>query len=120
MIFFVKANWKLIAAGVYALIIPLYFNQSSKSAFKAMEASQESSKKQIHILKNEMEEQRRVYNQMFDDYKKKLDEAQAKYDEELESIKKNQKKQQKKMAETFKNDETAIDEELQKRYGLTR
>jgi hypothetical protein len=24
------------------------------------------------------------------------------------------------MAETFKNDESAIDEELQKRYGLTR
>jgi len=117
---FILQHWKIGMAVVYAIVIPFYFNQSSKSAFQAMEASQESSKKQIYILKNEIEEQRKVYNQMFDDYKKKLDEAQAKYDEELESIKKNQKKQQKKMAETFKNDESAIDEELQKRYGLTR
>jgi hypothetical protein len=120
MLVLLKDNWKLVISLGYAVIVPLYFNQTSKSAVKAMEASQESSKKQIYILKNEIEEQRRVYNQMFDDYKKKLDEAQAKYDEELESIKKNQKKQQKKMAETFKNDESAIDEELQKRYGLTR
>jgi Tfp pilus assembly major pilin PilA len=120
MLVLLKDNWKLVISIAYAVIVPLYFNQTSKSAVKAMEASQESSNTQITLLKKQLDEQREQYNKMFEEYKTKMAEAQAKYDEELEKIKKDQKKQQKRLTDTFKNDESAIDEELQKRFGLTR
>jgi uncharacterized membrane-anchored protein YhcB (DUF1043 family) len=47
-----------------------------------------------------------------------MDAEEARYNEEIKSIKDKQDKQQKELSKKFKNNPSAISEELTKRYGL--
>lgn len=121
---FLLQHWKLIAGIAYSIAIPVYFYTSSSSANKnmqeALEISQASNQKQIAILQHSLEDQKQAYEKMFNDYKEKLDAAQKQHDSEMAKIKKTQLDQQWQLSQKFKADPTAVNEELEKRFGLKK
>lgn len=115
---FIKQYWKLLLALLYAILVPLYFYQSTKSVENALNSSRESSQKQINILQNSMEEQAQYYDALLQDYQDKMDAEEVRYNQEIKNIKEVQEKQQKELAKRFKNNPTTISDELKKRYTL--
>jgi hypothetical protein len=118
MLNFIKHYWKLILALAYAILIPLFFYQSTKGMQKALDASRESSDNQIGILKNALNEQSVQYDKMFKEYQAKVDEEEKRYNEELKQIKETQASQQRQLSKRFKENPSSISDELSKRYNL--
>lgn len=118
MLNFIKQYWKIILALAYAILIPLYFYQSTKGMQQAFDNSRESSQKQINILQNSLDEQAQYYDALLQDYQDKMDAEEVRYNEEIKKIKEVQQKQQKELAKRFKNNPTTISDELKKRYNL--
>lgn len=117
-------HWKLIAGIAYSIAVPVYFYITASSANKnlqtALETSQVSNQKQIAILQISLEDQRVAYEKMFNDYQEKMNAAQKQHDDELVKIKKAQADQQWQLSQKFKADPTAVNEELEKRFGLKK
>lgn len=117
-------HWKLIAGIAYSIAVPVYFYITASSANKnlqtALETSQVSNQKQIAILQNSLEDQRAAYEKMFNEYQEKMNAAQKQHDDELVKIKKAQADQQWQLSQKFKADPTAVNEELEKRFGLKK
>ena len=117
-------HWKLIAGIAYSIAVPVYFYITASSANKnlqtALETSQVSNQKQISILRNSLEDQRVAYEKMFNEYQEKMNAAQKQHDEELTKIKKAQADQQWQLSQRFKADPTAVNDELEKRFGLKK
>jgi cell division protein FtsX len=118
MVNFIKQYWKLLLALAYAIFIPLYFHQSTKSVQNALDNSRESSQKQINILQNSIDEQAQYYDALLQDYQDKMDAEEIRYNQEIKNIKEVQEKQQKELAKKFKNNPSTISDELKKRYNL--
>ena len=118
MLNFIKQYWKIILALAYAILIPLYFHQSTKGMQQAFDNSRESSQKQIGILQNALEDQSAYYDNLFQEYQDKIEAEEVRYNEELKKIKETQQKQQKELSKRFKDNPSAISDELSKRYGL--
>jgi hypothetical protein len=115
---FIKEYWKLLLALAYAIFVPLYFYQSTRTLNKTLDNSRVSSDTQINILQNTLDEQTEYYDKLFQEYQDRMDAEEARYNEEIKSIKEKQEKQQKKLSKKFKSNPSAISEELTKRYGL--
>ena len=115
---FINLYWKPILALLYAILVPLYFYESTKSVQAAFDNSRESSQKQINILQNSLDEQAQYYDALLQDYQDKMDAEEVRYNEEIKKIKEVQQKQQKELAKRFKNNPTTISDELKKRYNL--
>ena len=115
---FIKLYWKPIFALLYAILVPLYFYQSTKSMQQALDSSRTSSSAQINILQNTIDEQTEYYDKLFQEYQDRMDAEEIRYNEEIKNIKENQQKQQKDLSKKFRNNPSAISEELTKRYGL--
>jgi len=115
---FIKLYWKPILALLYAILVPLYFYQSTKSMQQALDSSRTSSSAQINILQNTIDEQTEYYDKLFQEYQDRMDAEEIRYNEEIKNIKENQQKQQKDLSKKFRNNPSAISEELTKRYGL--
>ncbi len=115
---FINLYWKPILALLYAILVPLYFYESTKSVQAALDNSRESSQKQINILQNSLDEQAQYYDALLQDYQDKMDAEEVRYNEEIKKIKEVQQKQQKELAKRFKNNPTTISDELKKRYNL--
>lgn len=118
LINFIKQYWKLLLLLAYAIAVPLYFHQSTKGIQQAFDSSRESSQKQISILEGALEDQRLYYDQLFQEYQDRMDAEELRYEEELTKIKETQASQQKQLAKRFKENPSAISDELSKRYGL--
>lgn len=116
---FIKVNWKLILAIIYAIFVPLYFYKSTKTLQFAIDSSRDSSDKQINILQNTLDEQSEYYDSLFQEYQDRMDAEENRYNQELEDIKVVQDKQQKELSKRFKNNPSAISDELKKRYNLS-
>lgn len=115
---YIKIYWKEIFIVAYAIFIPLYFFQSTKSTQKALDASRTSSSAQIGYLEDRLDEQAFYYDQLIEEYQIKIDLLEQKYNGELDKIKEKQAIQQKDLSVIFKKNPSAISEELRKRYGL--
>ena len=87
---------------------------------QAMDASQTSNRQQIELLQNALEDQRLAYDKMFKEYQEKLNAAQKEHETEMAKIKKTQADQQWQLSQKFKTDPAAINEELEKRFGLKK
>lgn len=118
MVNFIKEYWKLLLAIAYAIFIPLYFYQSTKSIQNGLDNSREFSQKQINILQNSLDEQSQYYDELLQQYQDKIDAEEIRYNEEIENIKQVQQEQQKELSKRFKNNPSAISDELRKRYNL--
>ena len=118
MVSFIKQYWKLLLLLAYAIAIPLYFHQSTKGVQQTFDSSRESSQTQINILEGALEDQKLYYDQLFQEYQERMDAEEVRYDEELEKIKQTQVTQQKQLSKKFKDNPSAISDELSKRYGL--
>ena len=116
---FIKQNWKLILALVYAIFVPLYFYKSTKTLQVALDSSRDSSDKQINVLQNTLEEQSQYYDYLFQEYQDRMDAEEIRYNQQIENIKVVQDKQQKELSKKFKNNPSAISDELKKRYNLS-
>ncbi len=116
---FIKVNWKLILAIVYAIFVPLYFYKTTRTLQIALDSSRDSSDKQINILQNTLDEQSEYYDSLFQEYQDRMDAEENRYNQELEDIKVVQDKQQKELSKRFKNNPSAISDELKKRYNLS-
>lgn len=120
---FLLTHWKLILAIVYGISVPIYFSISSDKAVKnmesALESSQESNKKQLEVLQNSLEDQRVAYDKMFKDYQAKMAKLEEDYQKDLKKVTDKQAVQQKQLADRF-TDPKAVDEELEKRFGLKK
>ncbi len=121
---FLIQYWKLIAGAAYIIAVPVYFYVTASSANKnletALEISQASNQKQISILRESLEDQRVAYEKMFNEYQEKMNAAQKEHETELAKIKKAQADQQWQLSQKFKADPTAVNEELEKRFGLKK
>lgn len=115
---FVKNYWKQILIVAYAIFVPLYFLQSTKSTQEALIASRASSSAQINILQNALDEQRVRYDQMFEEYQIKMEEEEIRFQEEIKKIKLTQEQQQKELSKKFKDNPSSIKDELSNRYNL--
>lgn len=102
----------------YMILVPLYSYQSTAKMRQTLEISQESSDGQIKILQGAMEEQRVQYDKMFKEYQAKIEEEKKRYDDEIVELRKTQEKHQKLLSKKFKENPSAISDELSKRYGL--
>lgn len=116
---FIKQNWKLVLALVYAIFVPLYFWKSTKNMQQALDSSRDSSSKQINVLQNALEEQTEYYDSLFQEYQDRIDAEQIRYDEEIQKIKDTQMTQQKELSKKFKSNPSTISDELKKRYNLS-
>ena len=116
---FAKQNWKLILALVYAIFVPLYFYNSTRNLQIALDSSRDSSDKQINVLQNALDEQSEYYDSLFQEYQDRMDAEENRYNQEIEDIKVVQDKQQKELSKRFKNNPSAISNELKKRYNLS-
>ena len=85
---------------------------------QALDSSRTSSSAQINILQNTIDEQTEYYDKLFQEYQDRMDAEEIRYNEEIKNIKENQQKQQKDLSKKFRNNPSAISEELTKRYGL--
>lgn len=115
---FVRQYWKIMLAIAYMILVPLYSYQSTAKMRQTLEISQESSDGQIKILQGAMEEQRVQYDKMFKEYQAKIEEEKKRYDDEIVELRKTQEKHQKLLSKKFKENPSAISDELSKRYGL--
>ena len=111
-------HWKILLLIAYAIAVPLYFHQSTKGMQQALDSSRESSQKQITILENALEDQRVYYDQLFTEYQEKIEAEEVRYQEELDKIKQKQASQQKELSKRFRENPSAVSDELSKRYGL--
>lgn len=118
MVSFIKQYWKLLLLLAYAIAVPLYFHQSTKGMQQALDASRESSNNQIKILQTSMEEQRKAYDKMFDEYRAKMEAEEIRYQQEIDKIKQTQVTQQKQLSKRFKENPSEIDNTLMEKYGL--
>lgn len=114
----IKQHWKLILILAYGIFVPLYFWKSTKGIQQAFDSSRESSQKQINILEGALEDQSLYYDQLFQEYQDRMDAEEARYEEEIAKIKEAQATQQKQLSKKFKENPSAISDELSKRYGL--
>ena len=110
--------WKILLLLAYGIAVPLYFHQSTKGMQKALDASRESSQNQINILKSNIEVQKLAYEKMFNEYRAKMEEEDARYKQELEKIKTTQASQQKILSKRFKDNPSEINNTLMEKYGL--
>jgi|APGre2960657404_1045060.scaffolds.fasta_scaffold48832_2 hypothetical protein len=115
---FIKQYWKLILLLAYGIAVPLYFHQSTKAMGKALDTSRESSNNQIKILQTSLEDQKKAYDKMFDEYRLKMEAEEKRYNEELEKIKTTQITQQKQLSKRFKENPSEISNTLMEKYGL--
>lgn len=115
---FIKSYWKIILALLYAIAVPLWFYQSNRALVQALEISDNSSKQQIQVLKNNIDTQKAAYDKLFEEYKQKLEYEEQRYNKELADIKTKQEQQQGKLSGLFRRNPTSINDELSKRYGL--
>jgi sucrose-6-phosphate hydrolase SacC (GH32 family) len=117
------SNWKIILAIICGISVPIYFSITSDKAVKNMESalqsSQESNKKQLQVLQNSLEEQRIAYDKMFKDYQIKMAKLEEDYQKDLKKVADKQIIQQKQLTDRFA-DPKAVDEELEKRFGLKK
>jgi ABC-type transport system involved in cytochrome bd biosynthesis fused ATPase/permease subunit len=111
-------HWKILLLLAYGIAVPLYFYQSTKGIQKALDASRESSDNQIKILKTSMEDQRKTYDKMFDEYRAKMEAEEVRYQQEIDKIKQTQVTQQKQLSKRFKENPSEIDNTLMEKYGL--
>lgn len=116
---FIKENWKLILAILYAIFVPLYFYKNTKALEIALDTTRNSSQKQINVLHNALDEQTEYYDNLFQEYQDRIEAEEIRYNQELEDIKTVQDKQQKELSKRFKNNPSAISDELKKRYNLS-
>lgn len=119
MISFIKQYWKVILILAYAVAVPLYFYQSTKGMQKALDVSRESSNNQITILQDALTKQSAEYDKMFKEYQTRIDEEEKRYNEEIKQIKETQASQQRQLSKRFKENPSAISDELSKRYNLS-
>jgi uncharacterized membrane-anchored protein YhcB (DUF1043 family) len=119
MVNFIKENWKLILAILYAIFVPLYFYKNTKALEIALDTTRNSSQKQINVLHNALDEQTEYYDNLFQEYQDRIEAEEIRYNQELEDIKTVQDKQQKELSKRFKNNPSAISDELKKRYNLS-
>jgi uncharacterized protein HemX len=118
MLSFIKQYWKLILALAYAILVPLFFYQSTKGMQKALDTSRESSNNQITILQDALNKQSAEYDKMFKEYQAKVEEEEKRYNEELKQIRETQVVQQRQLSKRFKDNPSSISDELSKRYNL--
>jgi protoporphyrinogen oxidase len=102
----------------YGVAVPFYFYNNNKAIEQALDASKESSDKQIQILQTSMEDQRKAYDKMFDEYRAKMEAEEKRYNEEIEKIKTTQVSQQKQLSKRFKENPSEINNTLMEKYGL--
>jgi hypothetical protein len=115
---FIKENWKLIAVIVYAIAIPLYFYQSTKAVSNALDLSINSSKEEVLILNETLQDQQAYYEVLIEQLTMSLEVEQQKHDDELRGIRETQVYQQSLLTETFRSDPTQITIILKDRYKL--
>ena len=115
---FIKENWKLIAVIIYAVAIPLYFYQSTKAVSNALDISMNSSKEEISILNDTLQDQQAYYEVLIEQLTMSLEVEQQKHDDELRVIRETQVYQQSLLTETFRSDPTQITIILKDRYKL--
>lgn len=115
---FIKENWKLIAVIVYAIAIPLYFYQSTKAVSNALDLSINSSKEEVLILNETLQDQQAYYEVLIEQLTMSLEVEQQKHDDELRVIRETQVYQQSLLTETFRSDPTQITIILKDRYKL--
>ena len=111
-------HWKILLLLAYGVAVPLYFMKSNKAMEQALDASRESSNNQIKILQTSMEEQRKAYDKMFDEYRVKMEAEEKRYNEEIEKIKTTQASQQRQLSKRFKENPSEINNTLMEKYGL--
>lgn len=120
---FLLTHWKIILLVVYSIAVPVYFSVTSDGAVKNMEsaldASQESNKKQMKVLRDAMDDQRKAYDKMFSEYQQKMKKLEEDYQKDLKQVKDKQAKQQKDLQDRFA-DPKAVDKELEERFGLRK
>jgi hypothetical protein len=115
---FIKQYWKWIIALLYALIVPLYFHQSTKNLSKALDESRESNKQQLEILNKSLKEQQLYYDGLIEEFTIAMDLESQRHNDEMQKIRDMQEYQQSLLADRFKNDPTQITIVLKDRYKL--
>jgi len=115
---FIKQNWKIGIAIIYAVAIPMYFYLTTAKINKALDTSNESNKKQIEILESTITEQQMYYDQLFEDYRVSFEYESERHDTEIRKIYETQEYQQSLLVDKLKKDPMQITIILKDRYKL--